>query len=314
VDAPLVSIGLPVRNGARTLEPAIRSVLDQDHHQLELVICDNASNDDTEEICRTFARADRRVRYRRQPHNVGLVNNFVHALGLAQGDYFKWMGDDDYLTPRYVSRCVDVLEDDDRLILVTTQQAYVATDGTQQSRRYDADVLGGHRAVDRFQEMLRLMNAGHLLLDPLYGLMRRERILHIRRVNMLHEDEIYAARLALAGPFGHVPEVLSYRGFKPFSRRPQVANKLGIPSWHASVATLLQCRELLKAVDEVVLEPEERRLARAAVARMYVHRHRVTAVHRSRRLSTMVASRVSPRPPPPSTSSGRGAGAPAPPS
>ena len=49
---PLVSIGLPVRNGERTVGRAIRTVLEQDYAHLELVISDNASDDGTEEICR----------------------------------------------------------------------------------------------------------------------------------------------------------------------------------------------------------------------------------------------------------------------
>ena len=96
---------------------------------LELVISDNASDDGTEEICRQFARSDSRVRYHRQPQNIGLVANFNTVLHLARGPYFKWMGDDDWLTPTYVSRCVEVLEGDATLILVTTQQAHVGPDG-----------------------------------------------------------------------------------------------------------------------------------------------------------------------------------------
>src|SRR5690606_2079829 len=95
----------------------------------------------------------------------------------------------------------------------------------------------------------------------------------------------FAARLALAGPFGHLPETLSYRRFEPFPRRAATAAKLGVPRRHARVATVLQCRELLTAVGEAGLEPAERRRARAAVARMFLRRHQVTAVHRGRRVA-----------------------------
>ncbi len=111
---PLVSIGLPVRNGERYVGEAVRSVLDQQYDRLELVISDNASDDGTEEICRQFARSDPRVRYHRQPQNIGLVPNFNAVLHLARGTYFKWIGDDDWLTPTYVTRCVEVLDDDAR--------------------------------------------------------------------------------------------------------------------------------------------------------------------------------------------------------
>ena len=82
---PLVSIGLPVRNGERQIAETVRSVLDQRADRFELVISDNASTDSTEEICRQFARSDARIRYHRQPQNIGLVPNFNSVLQVDRG-------------------------------------------------------------------------------------------------------------------------------------------------------------------------------------------------------------------------------------
>ncbi|HEX6419761.1 MAG TPA: glycosyltransferase family A protein [Acidimicrobiales bacterium] len=281
----LVSIGLPVRNGERHVGEAARSVLAQSYGPLELVISDNASDDATEDICRDLARSDARVRYCRQPRNIGLVENFTAVLHLARGTYFKWLGADDRLLPSYVSRCVEVLDADADLVLVTTQQAHVDPDGIVETARYDATGLRSARPVERFTELLRLLNESHLLLDPLYGMMRREPVSRLSRPVMLFEDQILAARLALTGPFGHVPEVLSYRGAQPFPRLPATAVKLGVPRWQARVATALQCRELLSAVREAGLGRDERRRAEAVVVRFFVRRHQVTAVRRGRRLA-----------------------------
>lgn len=286
---PLVSIGLPVRNGERYLGEAVRSILDQEYDHLELVISDNASDDETEEICRQFAKYDSRVRYHRQPQNVGLVANFNAVLHLARGLYFKWMGDDDWLTPTYVTRCVDILEDDATLILVTTRQAHVDPDGAVESATYDGTRMRSVRPVARFSEMLRLLTESHLLLDPLYAMMRQAAVARLARPIMLFEDEIFAARLALAGPFGHVDEVLSYRRSKPFTRPGATARRLGVPQWQAHVATTLQCRELLVAAREVDLSPDEQRHASAAVARMFLRRKRMTASHRTRKLAGLVS-------------------------
>ena len=241
---PLVSIGLPVRNGEQHLVEAARSVLDQDYGRLELLISDNASEDGTEEICRQLARADTRVRYHRHPHDIGLVPNFNSVLHHARGTYFKWIGDDDRLAPTYVSRCAKVLDDDPELILVTTQQAHVGADGTVESASYDGTRLRSARPVERFTELLRLLNESRLLLDPLYGMVRRAPVAQVPRPIMLFEDQIFAARLALAGPFGHVGEVLSFRRAKPFPRLAVTARRIGVPPWQASLATTLQCREL----------------------------------------------------------------------
>jgi glycosyltransferase involved in cell wall biosynthesis len=285
---PIVSIGLPVRNGERYLDEAVRSVLAQEYGRIELVISDNASDDGTEEICRQFARSDARVRYHRQSQNIGLVPNFNVVLHLACGTYFKWMGDDDWLMPSYVTRCVEVLDDDAELILVTTQQAYVDPDGAVQSASYDGTRMRFARPIERFTEMLRLLNESRLLLDPLYGMMRQDPVARLARPIMVFEDQILAARLALAGPFGHVGQVLSYRRSKP-PRVAVTARRLGVPPWQAKVATTLECLELLTAVREVDLSPGERRQASAAVARMFLRRHRVTAVRRGRKLAGLVS-------------------------
>jgi glycosyltransferase involved in cell wall biosynthesis len=291
---PLVSVGLPVRNGAERLESVIGSVLAQDHGNLQLVISDNASTDATEELCRDLASSDSRIRYHRHPENVGLLNNFIGVARLAEGTFFRWMGDDDRLEPDCVSKSLREFAADDRLLLVTTQVAYTGPDGALQTGAYDGTALRSDDPVERFAEMLRLLNESHLVIDPLYGMARRAPVAAIARRNMLREDEVFATKLALAGPWGHVPEVLAHRNWK-HERLPVVARRLGVPAWQAHLATTLQCYEVLRWLPYAGLSAEQRRRARAAVLGMYVRRQRKTVAHRSRKLLRMGASLVLPR-------------------
>src|SRR5262245_33646269 len=121
---PLVSIGLPVRNGAKTIGAVAESVLGQKFGDLELLISDNASTDDTEAVCRDLVRADPRVRYQRHPENVGLLNNFIATQLAARGTYVRWISDADRLEPGYVDACLEAFAADPRVILVTTGMAY----------------------------------------------------------------------------------------------------------------------------------------------------------------------------------------------
>jgi glycosyltransferase involved in cell wall biosynthesis len=89
---------------------AIGSILDQTYRDFELIISDNASTDATEEICRSFEAQDGRVRYIRQPRNIGASPNFNICYALASGEYFKWAAHDDYLEPEYLAACVEVLD------------------------------------------------------------------------------------------------------------------------------------------------------------------------------------------------------------
>jgi glycosyltransferase involved in cell wall biosynthesis len=284
-----VSIGLPVRNGEQTVGRAIRTVLDQDYTHLELVISDNASDDGTEEICRELARSDPRVRYIRQPENIGLIPNFYAVLNEGRGTYFKWMGHDDWLAPTFVRRCVEVLDDDHSLILVTTRQGHVGAGGEVESASYDRGELRSVHPVERFEEMLRLLNESHLQLDPLYGMLRPGPVAGLPRPVILHEDEVFAGRLALFGQFGHIDEVLSYRLPAEYRSRVAIARRLGVPTWQAHVANLLMCRELWTAVGEARLAPPERQAARAAIMSFLVRRELITAAHRARKLAGLVS-------------------------
>src|SRR5262249_14296295 len=163
------------------LEAAVRSVLAQDHERLEIVISDNASTDDTETLCRDLAAADRRIVYHRQPSDVGILNNFVHTMRIAKGTYFQWLGDDDTLAPRYVSRCLEAFAEDSRLILVTTQINYSKPDGTTTpTSPLTSTVLESNDPVERFAAITEYLADG-MMVDPLYGLIRREPVVSIVR-------------------------------------------------------------------------------------------------------------------------------------
>lgn len=291
----LVSIGLPVRNGAGRLEHVIESVLAQDYERIELVISDNASTDDTEDLCRELARSDGRIRYHRHAENVGLLANFITTMRLANGELFRWVGDDDRLAPHCVSRAVRAFAADERLVLVTSQIAYTGPDGVTETAEYDGTGLTSDDPVERFTEMLRLLNESHLLIDPLYGMVRRDRVAAIARRNMLREDEVFATKLALAGPWAHVPEVLGHRNWK-HERLPVIARRLGVPSWQAHFATTLQCAEMLRWLDTARLTAAQLRRARGAVYRWYARRQRQTIAHRGRKVVRLTAGVLRPRP------------------
>ncbi|ROO82736.1 glycosyl transferase family 2 [Actinocorallia herbida] len=282
----LVTVALPTRDGIGRMESAVASVLAQDHPDLELLILDNASTDGTEEYCRDLADADPRVRYHRHPENLGILGNFGSAPPLARGELLRWISDDDRLEPGSVSRGVAEFAKDDRLVLVTTGISYT-TDGVTATAEYTGGSLGAVDAVTRFTAWLRLLNESHLLIDPLYGLIRRDVLLRLPRRNLLREDEVFAARLALAGPWAHVPEVLGHRNWRSESTR-QVARRLGVPAWQAYCATTLECLELLRRLPEAELPPAAALRARAAVAGLFLGRQRGAFARRLRRLGRTV--------------------------
>ena len=108
---PKVSLGLPVYNGETFLAETLDSLLAQTFDDFELVISDNASTDDSQQICERYAALDPRVRYVRQVENRGAAWNFGEVFRLARGEYFKWCAHDDVCLPEFLAECVKVLDE-----------------------------------------------------------------------------------------------------------------------------------------------------------------------------------------------------------
>ncbi len=114
---PKVSIGIPVYNGANYVGSALEAILGQTFQDLEVVICDNCSTDETAEICKSFAEKDSRVRYVLNDENIGASPNFNKVFHETTGEYFAWHAHDDYYEPTWLERCVEALDRDREVML-----------------------------------------------------------------------------------------------------------------------------------------------------------------------------------------------------
>ena len=106
----LVTVGIPTYNRADTVVQAVESVRRQQHPDLEILVSDDGSTDDTRAVLDAIAADYPRVRVLAQGGNVGHARNFQALLEAATGTYFMWLSDDDWLDPSYVERCLAVLD------------------------------------------------------------------------------------------------------------------------------------------------------------------------------------------------------------
>src|SRR2546423_2625235 len=154
---PLISIGMPVYNGAQFISQALDSLLKQTFADFEIIICDNASTDGTEEICSEYARRDQRIRYYRNPINLGLAGNCRRVLEVARGKYFKYAAHDDLCAPRLLERCVEVLENKPDVILAYPKTMLLDEASGKLSEYDDRQNLQSPRASERFAQVLQQM-------------------------------------------------------------------------------------------------------------------------------------------------------------
>ena len=107
---PRITFAVPVFNGMPYLTEAIESILGQSMGDLQLILADNASTDETQDICRRFARDDARVQYHRHEANMGAAANFNYTLDLATAPYFKWAASDDVCGADWAKDSLEALE------------------------------------------------------------------------------------------------------------------------------------------------------------------------------------------------------------
>jgi glycosyltransferase involved in cell wall biosynthesis len=208
--SPLVTIGMPVRNGGALIRAAIEAILAQELQDYQLVISDNASTDDTEEICLEYQRRDRRVRFERLDVNVGAAANFNRLAEGCRSPYFAWAAHDDEMHPGFLRRCVDALE--------SHSDSAAAITGVQL-----IDQHGLELATIRPPETMCSANIAvrlHAHLDRIewywvYGLYRTNALLEALPLGgFFGSDVALTWALLLRHPYTAIPEVLmTYRQF-----------------------------------------------------------------------------------------------------
>jgi Glycosyl transferase family 2 len=219
---PRVSLCLPVYNGERYLRATMDSLLGQTFGTFELIISDNASTDGTADICREYTTADRRVRYTRQPRNVGSNANYNQVIRMARAPYVKWCAHDDLCAPEYLESALAVLENDpdavlchSRSILIDECGERLPGDGSawflSSGERVcpDPPLVGRPLRASSPHVRLRDVLLRTKLCFEIFGLMRRTALL--RTPLFRHTfgwDKVILAELALLGTWQEVDEPL----------------------------------------------------------------------------------------------------------
>jgi glycosyltransferase involved in cell wall biosynthesis len=275
--APTVGIGLPVRDGARYLAEAIDSILAQTFPDFELVISDNASSDQTAQICQAYAARDRRIRFYRQERNIGAAGNFNLVFERSGGKYFKWAAHDDLIHPTYLARCVAALEADPDAVLC--QPVLEIVDGRGGREVYDHTAFGTDRPrqSDRLAARLRARRC-----TEVFGVIRRD-ALHGTALIADHvgADRTLLIELALRGRFVGVPELLFVNRDHPerFTRRNKTLHAQA--AWYAPAGrqrrilrTWTLYASCLRLVRAYAGEPAERLRCYAQIIRSLAYHRR----------------------------------------
>lgn len=276
--APRVSIVMPAFNAARTIGEAMASVLGQSCSDLELIVCDDASTDNTARIA--AAVPDPRVRVLEQSRNAGPGAARDRAIDAARGKWVAVIDADDAWAPCRLERLLDAAGDD-CMVFDDILVCHDAPDGLVPWRRLHgthAFGAGGGRWSDIAVEDY--ICAERLLIKPLIP------VQHVRAHQLRHsqrrfgEDTEYFLRLAASGlRLRYVPEPLYHYRVTPGSATAEARDAGLMRECLAAVAILpgfdaaareAFVRKLAQLEDHEALRVAEQALARRDLRKAWI--------------------------------------------
>jgi glycosyltransferase involved in cell wall biosynthesis len=126
---PKVSVCIPTYNRANFLTYSVSSVLQQTYGDFELIICDDGSSDNTPAVVAQWQ--DARIRYIRQPQNIGRSRNMRSGFDAARGEYFIKFDDDDAIAPEFLEKTVAILDANPTVDFVCTNHWIIDSEGVK---------------------------------------------------------------------------------------------------------------------------------------------------------------------------------------
>jgi glycosyltransferase involved in cell wall biosynthesis len=112
---PLVTIAIPTYERINYLKVAVSSALAQTYQNIEVLVGDDGNTLSIREWCEQQSQMYPKIRYQKNPHNLGLAGNFNALADSAKGEYLIIIGDDDRLLPDFIRKCVDAILPDGAL-------------------------------------------------------------------------------------------------------------------------------------------------------------------------------------------------------
>ena len=239
---PLVSVGIPTFNRPEGLRRTLRLICGQTYPNLQILVSDNASpGDETEQVVRDFSETDARVKYFRQPSNIGPIANFRFVLAEASGDYFMWAADDDEWDASFIETC---LAADRSCSVMTNFKTIFRARNTRDEYRVPVlspDLSMTENVVNFFSNMQPSL---------LYGLHPRKSVLFTLKGSYFDFYDCYVAlRIILESGFRTIDCTLYGAGVDTPSYEVKYANpaKKQLAFWpfffHSSIA-LVRCSRL----------------------------------------------------------------------
>jgi glycosyltransferase involved in cell wall biosynthesis len=215
---PLVTIGIPAYNRPEGLSATLQCVTNQTYDNIEIIVSDDCSHTDgVAKVVNNIMLSESRIRFYRQPKNLGAISNFEFLVTKATGKYFLWADDEDLLEPDFVEKLVACMELHPSLIVCVCDIKTIDNDGNF-IKLHQLDNIRPSANWDQARKLFFQYPISNIFFCN-YGMFRTD---ILKRANirylagwkgyMTNGEVTFLAQIATFGRIAAIPEALkSYR-------------------------------------------------------------------------------------------------------
>ena len=196
---PYVSVGIPVYNGDKYLKKALTSITFQSYKNLEIIISNNCSTDNSLKIIEYFKNLDERIKIYNQPKKLSMMDNFRFVLEKSKSNYFMWAACDDFRSRHFIKKNLEFLEKNKDFVASISPARF-------HNYKYDSKKIGDY-TVDDVSAFKRINKALKLNANSrFYSLFRKSDLKSFRynNNNYLGDDFALMIYMLQKGKFKNI--------------------------------------------------------------------------------------------------------------
>ena len=220
-----ISIGVAVYNGQQTLARAIESLINQTYTNLEIIIIDDFSLDNSREIIKQYADRDSRIKFKINKTNKGLIYNFNELFETSSGEYFMWSDQDDVRENTFIDKAQKILENNPKSVLCHSETK-VFFENIKNILHINSmsKISKKNNIVSRYKKLLWYYNDTNI-----YGLIRSSALKKTSLWNKMNgSSNNLLFQLILIGKFEYIDEPLFLYSGKEITERPSIRDEYKI--------------------------------------------------------------------------------------
>lgn len=242
---PLVSVLIPAYNRPHTLKIAIDSVLEQTYPNIEVIICDDSTDNRVNDMLSPYLKDNPKIKYYKNPKNL-LLGNWHKCFNLASGEYINYLMDDDVFHKEKIEKMIYFFNEFENITLVTSHRQTIDIEGKflnplyatarlyEETRILDGKMLGNvalTRCLNVIGEPTTVMFRKRDLTDP-YGVFKG------KQYSLINDLGAWLSLLS-KGKAVYIAETLSYFRL----HQDQNNNKLGFKAFSEWLDIMIASRE-----------------------------------------------------------------------